>query len=75
MRTEDLKSLPESVDRAQRDKALALCGFTDLNVIVELSFTPTGVEAEVLATDDKGRTLLDDDGEIATHEIFIPFTG
>lgn len=75
MRTEDLKSLPESVPRAQRDKALALCGFTDLNVIVELSFTPMGIEAEALATDADGHTLLDDDGEIATHEIFIPFTG
>jgi hypothetical protein len=74
MRDEDLKNLPQSIERWKVAELLAGLGVADHRNVQELRFEPRRIYVRVLATNEKGRHYADG-ASAAVHEISIPFVG
>lgn len=83
MRDEDLRNLPQSVERWRFRQMLEMLGFgTEQDNLRGFAVSYSGIHAVVYATDEKGLKYMTGTEEepmrpveAATHEIAIPFVG
>jgi hypothetical protein len=66
-----IQGVPEKIDRSRWVAMLAELGLTARD-LREFSASRDGIKATVIARDEAGKILVDDD-RVAEHEVFVRF--